>query len=327
MRYFVTGAGGQDGHYMLDHLSASGIDVHGLFRSDESARSAVARSPHTVPHVADIADGAEMKRLVESVEPTHIVNLAGVTSVEWSWRNPVESAEVLGVGPVRLLEAAWRRQERTGQPIRFLQASSAEVFGDCAESPQNEATPHRPVTPYGAAKSFAQQMVETYRLRGLFASSAILYNHESPRRPDSFVARKISRAAAGIALGRTTGLALGNIDVRRDWGYAPDYVDAMVRIISAPAPGDYIVASGVSHSVRDFVERAFAYVGINDWSQHVVIDESLLRPADPRDLVGDPSKLRGLGWSPSLSFEQLVQIMVEADLADIRNETHDEPSE
>ena len=199
--------------------------------------------------------------------------------------------------------------------MRFLSASSAEIFGDAVEVPQRESTPRLPVTPYGAAKSFAHQMVAVYRARGMLASSAILYNHESPRRPEAFVARKISREAAKIALGLSTTLTLGNIDVYRDWGYAPDYVDAMIAILDAPRADEYIVATGVAHSVRQFVEHAFAYVGIDDWQAHVVIDPALYRPADPKQLVGDPTRLRGLGWKPSVDFEELVHIMVEADLA------------
>jgi GDPmannose 4,6-dehydratase len=199
--------------------------------------------------------------------------------------------------------------------VRFVQASSAEVFGDARESPQRESTPRAPVTPYGAAKSFAQEMVSVYRARGMLASSAILYNHESPRRPQTFVARKISREAARISLGLSDTITLGNIDVFRDWGYAPDYVAALLTIIDQPEASDYVVATGVAHSVRQFVETAFAYVGIDDWESHVVIDPTLYRPADPKSLVGDPSKLRALGWEPKVGFEQLVHIMVEADLA------------
>jgi GDPmannose 4,6-dehydratase len=214
---------------------------------------------------------------------------------------------------VRLLQAAWRLAD-SGAPVRFVQASSAEIFGDATDVPQTESTLRAPVTPYGAAKNFAQEMVGVYRKRGMFASAAILYNHESPRRPESFVARKISRGVAQISRGHLDRLVLGNIDVHRDWGYAPDYVDALLRIARAEEPGDFIVATGVSHTVRDFVDRAFRYVGIDDWSRFVVIDPGLYRPADPKTLVGDSGRLRGIGWEPSVSFEDLVRLMVEADL-------------
>lgn len=320
-RFLVTGAGGQDGLYMVEKLLLMGIEVHGLFHTESSAQKASMRFPLLRSGVMDLADSVGMIASMESIEPTHVVNLAGNTSVEWSWTYPSESADVLGVGPVRLLEASWKLQERLGRPVRFLQASSAEIFGNAADSPQSETTQRKPVTPYGAAKSFADMMVGVYRDRGLFASSAILYNHESPRRPLSFVARKISHGAAKISLGLSEKLVLGNIDVFRDWGFAPDYVDAMLRIVMADAPRDYIVASGAAHSVRNFVQRAFASVGIDNWKQFVEIDRSLYRPADPRELVGDPSRLRQLGWSPTLAFEELVELMVQSDLSLLNDQT------
>ena len=311
----VTGANGQDGTYLIERLIGEGHEVHGLCHSADGAARLRTLFPQSIAHVADLAETSSIVGIIDSVKPTHIFNLAGNTSVERSWRFPVETADVLGVGPVRLLDSAWNLQERLSRPVKFLQASSAEIFGDAVEVPQRETTPRLPVTPYGAAKSFAHQMVAVYRARGMLASSAILYNHESPRRPESFVARKISREVARISLGLSTTLTLGNIDVYRDWGYAPDYVAAMVDILDAPHADEYIVATGAAHSVRQFVEHAFAYVGIEDWHAHVVIDPALYRPADPKRLVGDPSKLRELGWKPSVDFEQLVHIMVEADLA------------
>ncbi|WP_354574136.1 GDP-mannose 4,6-dehydratase [Frigoribacterium sp. UYMn621] len=311
----VTGANGQDGHYLVERFVARGFDVHGMCHSTEGASRLIAEFPGVTAHVADLADTASITDVVVNVRPTHIVNLAGNTSVERSWQFPTETADVLGVGPVRLLEAAWQLQLSAGAPVRFLQASSAEVFGDALSSPQRESTPRMPVTPYGAAKSFAQEMVAVYRARGMLASSAILYNHESPRRPASFVARKISRQAALIATGGAESLTLGNIDVFRDWGYAPDYVEALVTILDQPDASEYVVATGVAHSVRQFVKTAFSYVGIDDWESYVIIDPALYRPADPKSLVGDPAKLRSLGWKPSVDFEQLVHIMVEADLA------------
>jgi GDPmannose 4,6-dehydratase len=313
----VTGASGQDGTYLVERLAGEGHEVHGLCHSAIGAAQLSSQFGSVHTHVADLADTVGMVDIVSSVQPTHIFNLAGNTSVERSWRFPTETAEVLGVGPVRLLEAAWNLEQATGRPIRFLQASSAEIFGDTSEVPQQESTLRRPVTPYGAAKSFAHEMVGVYRARGMLASAAILYNHESPRRPESFVARKISREAAKISLGLSDGFTLGNIDVYRDWGYAPDYVNAMVTILGAPVADDYIVATGAAHSVRQFVECAFDYLGIDDWQTHVTIDPNLYRPADPKRLVGDPSRLKALGWTPSVGFEQLVHVMVEADVASL----------
>lgn len=314
----VTGANGQDGTYLIERLLGEGFEVHGLCHSQQGAAVLTSSFPRVHAHVADLVDASGINDIVSRVRPTHIFNLAGNTSVERSWRYPTETAEVLGSGAVTLLEAAWRVQESSARPVRFLQASSAEIFGDAVEVPQRETTLVSPVTPYGIAKSLAHEMVGTYRVRGMFASSAILYNHESPRRAESFVARKIARQAAKISLGMSDTLRLGNIDVFRDWGYAPDYVAAMIRILEAPEAGDYIVATGVAHSVKQFVQTAFAYVGIDDWEEHVVIDPALYRPVDPKRLVGDPSKLRGLGWQPSIDFTKLVHIMVDADLAQLR---------
>ena len=320
-RILVTGANGQDGTYLLRRLVDEGHEVHGMCHSWSGADRLEAEQPAVTAHVCDLSDPAGLARMIDEIVPTHIYNLAGNTSVARSWDYPAETADVLGLGPIRILEAAWKLGERTGTGVRFLQASSAEIFGDATIVPQDESTPLRPVTPYGAAKSFAHEMAGVYRHRGMFASTAILYNHESPRRPTSFVARKISHEVARIALGMSDRLTLGNIDVHRDWGYAPDYVDAMIRIARAPSAGDYIVATGRSHSVRDFVDAAFSHVGIEDWERFVVIDPAFYRPADPKELVGDPARLRALGWRPSVDFVQLVSLMVDHDLEVLRAES------
>ena len=314
-RVIVTGANGQDGTYLVRRLLADGHEVHGMVHSEAGAHLFAAQFPDAKPHVCDLVDAHGISRMVTSVLPTHIYNLAGNTSVARSWEFPAETADVLGVGPIRLYDAAWRVGESTGSPARVVQASSAEIFGDAAIVPQNEATPLAAVTPYGAAKSFAHEMAGVYRRRGMFVSTAILYNHESPPRPPSFVARKISTEVARIAAGRSEGIALGNIEVHRDWGYAPDYVDAMLRIGRASEPDDFIVATGTSHSVRDFVDVAFRHVGIEDWARYVRIDPAFYRPADPQQLVGEPSRLRALGWKPSVDFEGLVALMVEHDVS------------
>lgn len=313
-RSLVTGANGQDGVYLIEKLLAAGDDVHGMCHSTDGARRLLEHFPSVTAHVADLENAARIRDLIDETEPTRVFNLAGNTSVARSWEEPAETADVLGVGPIRLLEASWKLSQRLGREVRMLQASSAEIFGDASEVPQTESTPRRPVTPYGAAKEFAHEMAGVYRARGMFVSSAVLYNHESPRRPEAFVARKIAKAVARISLGRQETITLGNIDVHRDWGYAPDYVDAMIRIISQSASGDFIVATGVSHSVREFVAEAFSVAAVADWEDRVIIDPALYRPADPLQLVGDPSKLRSIGWQPSVTFKQLVSIMVAAEL-------------
>jgi GDPmannose 4,6-dehydratase len=238
-----------------------------------------------------------------------------VSSVAQSWAEPDLTARVNGAAAVALLESALQAQDKHGRPVRFVQASSAEIFGEPATSPQTEDTPVRPVNPYGAAKAYAHLAVDVYRRRGLHAVSAILYNHESPRRPEQFVTRKITRGVAAIAHGRADHLTLGNLDARRDWGWAPDYVDAMVRAARADQPADYVVATGVGHTVRDFVAAAFTAAGIDDWEPLVRTDPALVRPADPADLVGDATRARTrLGWAPTVTFEELVRRMVAADL-------------
>jgi GDPmannose 4,6-dehydratase len=214
------------------------------------------------------------------------------------------------------MESAHLVQRGRDEPVRFLQASSAEIFGEPEESPQTERTPIRPVNPYGTSKAFAHTMVGVYRTRGLHASAVILYNHESPRRPVQFVTRKITSTVAAIAAGRADELALGNLDARRDWGWAPDYVDAMVRAARADTAADFVIATGVSHSVRDFVTAAFAAAGIDDWADLVRIDPAFVRPVDPTELVGDATRARTqLGWSPTMSFAEIVSTMVATDLA------------
>lgn len=312
-RSLVTGAAGQDGRYLVERLLADGDEVVGMCHSAAGAASLLEDFPTVDAVVGDLADAEGIKALIDEVAPQRIFNLAGNTSVARSWEYPAETADVLGVGPVRIFDAAWRLADRTGIDVRVLQASSAEIFGNASEVPQSETTPRRPVTPYGAAKGFAHEMAGVYRARGMHVSSAILYNHESPRRPEQFVARKIAMAVVSIALGTQEELALGNIDVHRDWGYAPDYVDAMIRITDNDEAGDFIVATGQSHSVREFVAEAFGAAGVSDWEKRVVIDPQFYRPADPEQLVGDSSRLRSIGWKPTVDFAELVRIMVDAE--------------
>ncbi|AJM78012.1 GDP-mannose 4,6-dehydratase [Rathayibacter toxicus] len=307
----ITGASGQDGGYLVDRLLADSWAVCALVRkNDASSLPDVVRS-----FTGDLRDAAGLSRIVTEAEPDAVFHLAGLSSVALSWKEPVLTAEVTGTAVAALLEASLALQESTGREVRFVQASSSEIFGAATENPQTEATPLRPVSPYGAAKAFAHHLVGVYRGRGLHASSGILYNHESPRRPMSFVTRKITAGVAAIAVGAETGLSLGNLDVRRDWGWAPDYVDALVRASLADTPGDYIVATGVAHSVREFVAAAFTAVGINDWEHLVSLDPRFARPVDTPEMRGDASRAREvLGWAPTVGFEEIVARMVEHDL-------------
>lgn len=311
----ITGITGQDGGYLADRLVADGWRVHGLVHhGDAHAQALVQRQPAVVTHAGDLSDAGSVGALVDSVEPDEIYNLGGLSSVAQSWLQPLLTAEVNGLGAAGLLEAAWQFQQRVARPVRVLQASSAEMFGSPVESPQSETTPVRPRNPYGAAKAFAHNLTAVYRERGLHACSCILFNHESPRRPDTFVTRKITKAVAMIAAGRQDSLTLGNVEARRDWGWAPDYVDAMVLAIRHRTPDDYVIATGEAHSVREFVAAAFASARIPDWQDHVTADAALVRAGDAPELVGDATKARTvLGWRPTLTFEQIVARMVAAD--------------
>lgn len=316
----VTGACGQDGSYLLDRLLAEGYAVCALVRPADAPALATRGGAVECVEV-DLADRARLAEVVSQVDPDEIYNLGGVSSVAQSWQEPELTAEVCGLAALTLLHAAHELDERRGpqRPVRFLQASSAEIFGEPATTPQDESTPVRPVSPYGTAKAFAQHSVGLYRRRGLFAASAILYNHESPRRPATFVTRKITTAVARIHRDGAGTLALGNLAARRDWGWAPDYVDAMVRACRHTEPLDVVVATGVAHSVEDFVAAAFTHVGITQWRSHVVIDPAFFRPADPRVLVGNAALARrALGWTPTIDFTQLVAAMVDADLCEKR---------
>jgi GDPmannose 4,6-dehydratase len=319
-RVLVTGITGQDGGYLADVLTRDGHEVHGLVHVDDARVAALShRCPDVVLNDGDVLDGAGLRRLVDEIEPDEVYNLAGISSVARSWQEPLLTAEVCGMGAARILEIAWGLTQRTGRNVRVLQASSAEIFGEPAKAPQDESTPVQPQSPYGAAKAFAHHLVSVYRDRGLHAVSVVLYNHESPRRPLGFVSRKISRGVAEIALGRRDVLVLGNSDARRDWGWAPDYVDAMVRALRHPIPDDYVIATGHDRSVRDFAAAAFARVGIPAWEGLVRTDPALVRPVDPALLVGDAGKARDrLHWSPTVGFEEIVARMVDADLNDLR---------
>jgi GDPmannose 4,6-dehydratase len=313
----VTGATGQDGSYLVEQLVAEGVEVHALVRAEDGVpRDGTPLPDEVVRHAGDLADGEGLQAMVAEVEPTEVYNLGGLSSVALSWKEPMLTAQVSGLAAGHLLKAAHDLQERTGRPVRFVQASSAEIFGRTSRPLQDETTPLRPLTPYGAAKAYAHHLVGVYRARGLHASSCILYNHESPRRPEAFVTRKITAGAARIARGLDDQLAMGNLDARRDWGWAPDYVAAMRLALRDDVARDYVVATGVAHSVRDFVAAAFTAAGVPDWERYVVLDPRFARPSDAPQLVGDSTRAREvLGWAPTVHFDEIVARMVEQDLA------------
>jgi GDPmannose 4,6-dehydratase len=313
-RALIIGIAGQDGSYLSELLLAEGYEVYGVVRQAVSTRfeNLDAIRPSLELFQADVLDELTLVDVLSTSRPHEVYNLAAPSFVPMSWRQPVITAEFAAVGCTALLEAI----RRVDDTIRFYQASSSEIFGEPREVPQNEDTPLSPVTPYGVAKAYAHFITRSYRRRyGLHASSGILYNHESPRRPLEFVTRKVAHAAAAVSLGLEREVALGSLDARRDWGYAGDYVRAMWLMLQQDESDDYVIASGESHSVQDLVERAFACVGL-DWREHVRQDEALVRgKAELYDLVGDPSRTRDrLGWRPSLDFDDLVQLLVDADL-------------
>lgn len=311
---FVTGVTGQTGSYLAENLIGRGWQVHGLSRDGD--RPAELAQLGVEFHTGDLTDAASLAPIVTDVAPDAIINLAALSSVAASWKQPRVTAELNGLAVAVLLDAAKELQERRGAPVSFVQASSAEIFGDATTSPQNESTPIAPVNPYGASKAYGHLLVGVYRRVGLRASSVILYNHESPRRPEQFVTRKITAGAARIKAGLQDKLVLGDLTVKRDWGWAPDYADAIARVATGEQPGDYVVATGVSHTIEDFVAAAFAAVGIDDWRQYVETDAAFVRPADAAELRGDASRIReAYGWQPRVGFDELVRRMVEADVA------------
>lgn len=308
----ITGITGQDGRYLAEYLLEQGYDVYGLVRGQDNPKIPLLAQEVPDAHLVagDLLDLSSLITVVREVQPDEVYNLAAISFVPMSWRQPDLTGEVTGVGVLRILEAI-----RSLDGVKFYQASSSEMFGRTTRGPQNEETSFYPRSPYGVAKCYGHHITVNYRESyGMFACSGILFNHESPRRGIEFVTRKITRAAARIKLGKQTELALGNLDSKRDWGFAGDYVRAMHLMLQQDEPEDYVIGTGEAHSVREFVELSFKRVGL-DWEQYVVLDPAFVRPADVDSLLADPTKARRkLGWQPTVGFEALVEMMVDADL-------------
>jgi GDPmannose 4,6-dehydratase len=321
----ITGITGQDGSHLAELLLEKGYLVYGLVRrhsAEHYPRLADIRDRiELVP--GDLCDAPSLDRAIEEIQPDEVYNLAAMSFVGASWGQPALTTEVNALGVLRLLEAVRRYCPRA----RFYQASTSEMFGLIRESPQRETTPFHPRSPYGVAKVYAHFLTANYRESyGLNACAGILFNHEGPRRGPEFVTRKITRAVAAIKLGSESELRLGNLSARRDWGYAGDYVDAMWRMLQQDRPEDYVIGTGENHSVEEFVTIAFGHAGL-DWHSHVVVDPQLYRPAEVDTLLADASKARRvLGWQPAVSFEQLVRMMVDADLALLRGQAVPRPA-
>jgi GDPmannose 4,6-dehydratase len=321
-RALITGITGQDGSYLAELLLDKGYEVHGLIRRSSQFNTQridhLYVDPHEADarlflHYADLTDSSSLIGHLHRVKPDEVYNLGAQSHVKVSFEMPEFTAETAGMGTLRLLEAV-----RTADwPIRFYQAGSSEMYGKVLDAPQSESTPFNPRSPYAVAKVFAHFMTVDYReAYGLHASNGILFNHESPRRGGTFVTRKVTRGVAAILAGRQEHLFLGNLDARRDWGYAKEYVEAMWRMLQQPDPGDYVIATGEMHSVRELCEVAFATVGL-DWERHVRVDERYLRPTEVDELCGDASRAkRVLGWTARTTFRDLVRLMLVHDLAE-----------
>jgi GDPmannose 4,6-dehydratase len=309
----ITGITGQDGSYLAEHLLAKGYEVIGVVR--RTSHHSYERIEHLIPRVrivaADLLDQHSLTMVLQESQPDEIYNLAAQSFVPTSFTQPVLTGEFTALGVTRILEAV----RLVCPTARFYQASSSEMFGKVVETPQDENTPFYPRSPYGVAKLYGHWITVNYRESyGLYAVSGILFNHESPRRGMEFVTRKVTDAAARIKVGLTKELRMGNLEAKRDWGFAGDYVDAMWRMLQRPTPQDYVVGTGATHSVEELVRVAFEHVGL-DWRKHVVTDPQFYRPAEVDLLIADPSRITSeLGWKPAVSFEQLVKMMVDADL-------------
>ncbi|WP_104107776.1 GDP-mannose 4,6-dehydratase [Nocardioides sp. 616] len=317
-RALITGITGQDGLYLAEFLLEKGYEVHGVIRGQNNPRRELVEQlvPQVRLHNGDLTDMSSLMRALRNSEPDEVYNLGAISFVAYSWENAALTTDVTAKGVLTMLEAVRLHSGDDPGAVRFYQASSSEMFGKVQETPQRESTLLWPRSPYGVSKVFGHYMTINYRESyGMHASSGILFNHESPRRGEEFVTRKVSRAVARIHLGLQEELALGNLDARRDWGFAGDYVEAMWLMLQQDEPDDYVIASGTSHSIRDLVDIAFRHVGIDDWEHLVREDPQFRRPAEVDTLVGDAAKARRvLGWEPRVGFEELVTMMVDADV-------------
>jgi GDPmannose 4,6-dehydratase len=323
-RALITGITGQDGSYLSELLLEKGYEVHGIIRRSSSFNTDridhIYVDPHSEDaqlflHYGDLTDGTTLRRILEQVQPTEVYNLGAQSHVRVSFDSPEYTVDAVGMGVLRLLEAVRDYQSRTGIEVRFYQAGSSEMFGLVQEVPQKETTPFYPRSPYACAKVYGHWQTVNYRESyGLFACNGILFNHESPRRGETFVTRKITRAVARIVAGKQKKLYLGNLDAKRDWGYAKDYVRAMWLMLQQEKPDDYVIATNETHSIKEFLDIAFTHVKL-DWQDYVEFDKRYLRPAEVELLIGDSTKARKqLNWEPSVTFEQLVHLMVDADI-------------
>jgi GDPmannose 4,6-dehydratase len=319
----ITGITGQDGSYLSELLLSKGYIVHGIVRRSSSFNTGRIDHLYADPHddrralqlhYADLTDSTALRRVIESALPDEIYNLGAQSHVKVSFENPEYTADAVALGTLRLLDCVRDHVEHTGRSVRVYQAGSSEMFG-AAKPPQNESTPFYPRSPYGVSKVAAHWYAVNYReAYGLFISNGILFNHESPRRGETFVTRKITRAVGRIKVGLQRKLYLGNLDARRDWGFAGDYVEAMWRMLQHSEPGDFVISTGKSYAVRDFASAAFAYAGL-DWERYVELDPRYQRPTEVDYLLGDNSRARStLGWQPKTTFDQLVRMMVDSDL-------------
>lgn len=318
-RTLITGITGQDGSYFAEFLLSKGYEVHGIIRRASTFNTSridhIYEDPHKPDvklflHYGDISDSEQISHIIYNIRPDEIYHLGAQSQVRVSFDTPEYTGNITALGTTRILEAI----KKSGFKIRFYQASSSEMFGD-SQSPQNELTPFLPRSPYAAAKLYAYWMTVNYREGyGLFTCNGILFNHESPRRGETFVSRKITRAIASILAKKQDFLYLGNLDAKRDWGYAPEYIMAMWKMVQNDRPNDFVIGTGQTHSVREFVEDAFSYVGL-EWEKYVKIDPRYFRPTEVNELIADPRKAQNeLGWNPKIGFKELVRIMVDADL-------------
>ncbi|MGF1461257.1 MAG: GDP-mannose 4,6-dehydratase [Leptolyngbyaceae cyanobacterium] len=323
-RALITGITGQDGSYLTELLLEKGYQVHGIIRRTSTFNTDrldhVYVDPHKEDakmflHYGDLNDGTMLRRILEEVEPAEVYNLGAQSHVRVSFDSPEYTVDTVAMGALRLLEAIRDYQQRTGNQVRYYQAGSSEMYGKVQEVPQTETTPFYPRSPYACAKLYAHWQTINYRESyDLFACNGILFNHESPRRGETFVTRKITRAVARIVAKQQDKIYLGNLDSKRDWGYAKDYVKAMWLMLQQEAPDDYVVATGETHSVQEFLEVAFGHVNLN-WQDYVEFDPRYLRPAEVDLLIGDPAKAKAkLKWEPSVTFNELVELMVDSDL-------------